>query len=139
VAQAKPEVERVERRQVNPWTWQDRAGFSQAWRIDGAASTVYVSGQAAISAEGELVGEGDFEAQVRQTFANLATVLEQAGASIENVVKVGVFLTEIANLPVYGRLKAELFSGPQPASTAVEVSSLALPGMMIEVEAFAVL
>src|SRR5205823_258330 len=53
----------MNRQQVNPWTWQDRAGFSQAWRVDDAQSIVFVSGQAPISPEGELVGEGDFEAQ----------------------------------------------------------------------------
>ncbi|HZT44614.1 MAG TPA: RidA family protein [Gaiellaceae bacterium] len=128
----------MEKRQVNPWSWQDRFGFSQAWRVDGAQAVVFVAGQGALSPEGELVGDGDFEAQVRQTFANLATVLEQAGASLESVVKLGVYLTDIGALREYGRLRAELMPGPPPASTAVQVGALALPGMMIEVEAFAV-
>jgi 2-iminobutanoate/2-iminopropanoate deaminase len=127
----------MEKRQVNPWTWQDQFGFSQAWRVDGAQSLVLVSGQAAISGEGELVGEGDFEAQARQTFENLRTVLDQAGASFEDVVKVNVYLTDIANLREYSRVKGEYMPGPQPASTAIGVAGLALPGMMIEVEAIA--
>jgi enamine deaminase RidA (YjgF/YER057c/UK114 family) len=129
----------MEKQQVNPWTWQDRAGFSQAWRVDGVSNVVFVSGQGPISAEGELVGEDDFEAQVRTTFANLGTVLEEAGASFEHVVKLGVFLTDIGRLRDYGRIRAELMPGPPPASTAVQVVALAVPGMMIEVEAFAVL
>ena len=129
----------MEKQQVNPWTWQDLAGFSQAWRVDGASTVVFVSGQAPISAEGELVGEGDFEAQVRATFENLGTVLEQAGASFDHVVKLGVFLTDIGRLRDYGRIRAELMPGPPPASTAVQVVALAVPGMMVEVEAFAVL
>ena len=128
----------MEKAQVNPWTWQDQAGFSQAWKVDDARSVVFVSGQASISADGEVVGEDDFEAQVRQTFENLRTVLGQAGASFDDIVKVGVYVTDISRLRDYGRIKAEFISGPQPASTAVEVSSLALPGMMIEVEAIAV-
>jgi 2-iminobutanoate/2-iminopropanoate deaminase len=128
----------MEKQQVNPWTWQDLAGFSQAWRVDGVSNVVFVSGQGPISAEGELVGEGDFEAQVRQTFANLTTVLEQAGGSMDSVVKLTVYLTDIGTLREYGRIRGELFSGPPPASTAVEVGALALPGMTIEVDAVAV-
>jgi enamine deaminase RidA (YjgF/YER057c/UK114 family) len=129
----------MEKQQINPWTWQDLAGFSQAWRVDGASTVVFVAGQGPISAEGELIGEGDFEAQVRATFENLGTVLEHAGASFEHVVKFGVFLTDIGRLRDYGRIRAELWPGPPPASTAVQVVALAVPGMMIEVEAFAVL
>jgi enamine deaminase RidA (YjgF/YER057c/UK114 family) len=129
----------MDKQQVNPWSWQDLAGFSQAWRVDGASSVVFVAGQGPISPEGALVGEDDFEAQVRVTFENLGTVLAEAGASFEHVVKLGVYLTDIGRLRDYGRIRAELMPGPPPASTAVQVVSLAVPGMMIEVEAFAVL
>ena len=129
----------MNKRQVNPWTWQDQFGFSQAWRVDEAQSVVFVSGQGPISAEGQVVGEGDFEAQARQVFENLRTVLSESGASLEDIVKVTVFLTDIGKLRDYGRIKAEFISGDQPASTAVEVGALALPPMMIEVEAIAVL
>jgi reactive intermediate/imine deaminase len=127
----------VEKRQVNPWTWQDQFGFSQGWRVDGAQSIVFVSGQTALSGEGQLIGEGDFEAQTRQVFENLRTVLDQAGASLEDIVKFTVFLTDIGKVREYGRIKADYISGPQPASTAIGVTGLALPGMMIEVEAIA--
>jgi reactive intermediate/imine deaminase len=125
-------------RQVNPWTWQDQFGFSQAWRVDDAGSLVFVSGQGPISPEGELVGQDDFEAQARQVFENLQTVLSAAGASFDAIVKITVYLTDIGKLRDFGRIKAEFIPGEQPASTALEVSSLALPGMMIEVEAIAV-
>src|SRR3954452_6669695 len=75
-------------RQVNPWTWQDQFGFSQGWRVDSAQSIVFVSGQAPISPDGELVGDGDFEAQTRQVFENLQTVLADAGASLDGIVKI---------------------------------------------------
>lgn len=127
----------MNRRQVNPWTWQDQFGFSQAWRVDDARSIVFVSGQGPISPDGELVGEGDFEAQTRQVFENLQTVLEAAGASFDAIVRITVYLTDIGKLPDFGRIKAEFIAGGQPASTAIEVSSLALPGMMIEVDAIA--
>jgi reactive intermediate/imine deaminase len=128
----------MDKTQVNPWSWQDAAGFSQAWRVDGAQSVVFVSGQGAISADGQLVGEGDFERQTTQVFENLRTVLEQAGAGLDAIVKLTVYLTDVGTLRDFGRIKAGFMAGPQPASTAVGVTALALPGMMIEVEAIAV-
>jgi enamine deaminase RidA (YjgF/YER057c/UK114 family) len=64
---------RMEKRQINPWTWQERFGFAQAWRVDSAQSVVFVAGQAPISADGEVVAPGDFEAQARRVFENLRT------------------------------------------------------------------
>ena len=128
----------MQKQQVNPWSWQDQFGFSQAWRVEDADAVVFLSGQAPVSADGELVGE-DFETQARQTFENLRTVLEAAGASFDDVVKVTVYLTDISTLRDFGRIKAEFIEGPQPASTAIQVGALALPGMTIEVEAIAVL
>jgi 2-iminobutanoate/2-iminopropanoate deaminase len=127
----------MKKQQVNPWKWQDQFGFSQAWRVDGAQSILFVSGQGPISPNGELVGDGEFEAQARQVFENLQTVLADAGASFDAIVRITVYLTDIANLRDFGRIKAEFIAGEQPASTALEVSSLALPGMMIEVDAIA--
>jgi reactive intermediate/imine deaminase len=129
----------VRKRAVNPWEWQNRAGFSQAWRVDGAGTLLFASGQAPISPEGELVGAGDFEAQVRQVLRNLETVVEQAGATLASVVKLTVFLTDMGTLPEYTRIKSEFFAGEQPASTAVEVAALARPEILVEVEALAAL
>jgi reactive intermediate/imine deaminase len=129
----------MNKRAVNPWQWQDRAGFSQAWRVDGASALVFISGQAPIAPDGQLVGEGDFEAQARQTFENLVAVVEAAGATLESVVKLTVYLTDMQTLPEYTRIKGEFFRGEQPASTAVQVAGLARPEMLVEVEATAVL
>lgn len=129
----------MHKRQINPWSWQDRLGFSQAWRVDGPTSIVFLAGQAPISPDGELVGADDFEAQVRQVFENLGTVLEHAGARFEQIVKLTAYLTDTGRLRDYARIKAEYMPGPQPASTAIGVAALALPGMMVEVEAVAVL
>jgi reactive intermediate/imine deaminase len=129
----------MNKQQINPWTWQDAAGFSQGWRVDGASSIVFVSGQAPISGDGQLVGEDDFAAQVRQAFENLQTVLDQAGASFDAVVKLTVYLTDMSRLREYSQIKSEFFTGPQPASTAVGITALARPEMMVEVEAIVVL
>lgn len=129
----------MQKTQINPWTWQDQRGFSQAWRIEDGRTVIFVSGQVSISGDGQVMHAGDFPAQVRLVFENLRTVLAQAGASLGDVVKLGVFLTDMSRVLEYGAVKADFFSGEQPASTAVGVTALALSGLMIEVEAIAVL
>jgi len=99
---------------------------------------LYVSGQAAISPEGEVVGAGDFDRQAEQTFANLARVLKAGGSSLANVVKVTIFLTDMGNLGKIVELPGKYFTPPYPADTIVEVTSLALPELEIEIEAVAV-
>jgi 2-iminobutanoate/2-iminopropanoate deaminase len=128
----------MEKRQINPWSWQDRFGFSQGWRVDDASAVVFLAGQGPVSPDGEVVGAGDFEAQVRQTFTNIGTVLEQSGASFSSIVKLTVYLTDIGTLSDYGRIRDEFLAGPPLASTAVQIGALALPGMMVEIDAVAV-
>ena len=106
--------------------------ISQAIR---AGDLVFVSGQAAINLQGELVGVGDFDAQAAQAFDNLRRVLEAGGSGLDRVVKVTIFLTDMANFPKVVDLRRRYFGKPYPADTIVEVSSLALPELMIEVEA----
>jgi len=108
--------------------------LSQALRV---GDLLFVSGQASISLAGEIVGLGDFDAQAEQTFRNLQAVLEAGGSSLANVVKVTIFLTDMANFPKIVELRGKWFSQPWPADTIVEVSSLALPGLEIEIEAIA--
>ena len=124
---------------INPWTWQDRRGFTQAWRVEAPAAILFVSGQVPLDDDGNLVAPGDFDGQARRTFENLGRVLDEAGSTFGDIVKVTVYLTDMARLPDYGRIKAEYIRGRPPASTAVGVTALAIPGLMIEVEATAVL
>ena len=124
---------------INPWTWQDRRGFTQAWRVEAPAAILFVSGQVPLDDDGNLVAPGDFDGQAQRTFENLGRVLDEAGGTFGDIVKVTVYLTDMARLPDYGRIKAEYIRGRPPASTAVGVTALAIPGLMIEVEATAVL
>ena len=124
---------------INPWTWQDRRGFTQAWRVEAPAAILFVSGQVPLDDDGNLVAPGDFDGQARRTFENLGRVLDEAGGTFGDIVKVTVYLTDMARLPDYGRIKAEYIRGRPPASTAVGVTALAIPGLMIEVEVTAVL
>ena len=98
---------------------------------------VFVSGQAAISETGEIVGVGDFDAQAERVFRNLERVLEAAGSGLDRIVKVTIFLTDMANFPKIVELRGRWFSEPYPADTIVQVSSLALPELEIEIEAIA--
>ena len=109
--------------------------LSQGFRV---GELLFVSGQAAIDPEGQLVGVGDFDAQAEQTFRNLERVLQAGGSSLDRIVKVTIFLTDMANFPKIVELRGRWFSEPYPADTIVEVSSLALPELAIEIEAIAV-
>ena len=98
---------------------------------------VFISGQAAIDDQGRPLGAGDFDAQAAQAFANLRKVLEAAGSSMKKIVKVNIYLTDMSNFPKIVALRAKHFSKPYPADTIVEVRALALPELMIEIEAMA--
>jgi len=109
--------------------------LSQGFRV---GDLVIVSGQAAIDEHGAIVGEGDFDAQAEQVFRNLARVLEAGGSSLDRIVKVTIFLTDMGNFPKIVALREKWFTRPYPADTIVEVTSLALPELEIEIEAIAV-
>ena len=100
---------------------------------------VYVSGQAAIDLSGALVGVGDFDAQAEQAFRNLERVLAAAGSGLDRIVKVTIFLTDMSNFPKIVDLRGRWFSEPWPAATIVQVESLALPELEIEIEAVVVI
>lgn len=108
--------------------------ISQAMRV---GDLVITSGQAAIDLEGSIVGIGDFSRQAEQVFANLRDVLGAAGSSLEQVVKVTIYLTDMVYFPEVVSLRERFFSAPYPADTIVEVRALALPELMIEIEATA--
>ncbi|UJB44767.1 RidA family protein [Streptomyces sp. A1-5] len=126
-----PDAERV-RVSADP-DWYESAGISLGVRV---GNLVFTSGQAPIDAQGATVGAGDFETQARQALANLSTVLTNAGSSLADVVKATVFVTDIAQQDVFAKLRAEHFPDkPHLAESFVEVSSLANPEWMIEIEA----
>ena len=108
--------------------------IAQGYRV---GDLVIVSGQAAIDEDGQLVGVGDFDAQAEQAFANLRRTLEAAGSSLEKVVKVTIYLTDMSNFPKIVELRGRHFTEPWPADTIVGVTALALPELEIEIEAIA--
>jgi len=104
-----------------------------------AGDTVYVSGQASVDRHGKLVGPGDVVAQTRQVLDNIRRVLAAGGATLDDVVKVTVFLANVDDRPRVNEVRQAYFGANRPASTLVEVSRLALPGLLVEIEAVAVI
>lgn len=124
----------ADREPIEPgWEWHAAANYSPAMRV---GDLIFVSGQVGVTPEG-LVAGTDFETQVRQAFANLTAVLEAAGSDLSRVVKVSVFLTEQAHFASIPGLRAEFFQPPYPADTTVVVHALARPGLLVEIEAIA--
>lgn len=108
--------------------------IAQAYRVN---DLIFVSGQASIDSTGRVVGVGDFDAQAKQSFENLQRVLKAGGSDLSKVVKVTIYLKSMENFPKVVALRETYFTPPYPADTIVEVGSLALPELEIEIEAIA--
>jgi reactive intermediate/imine deaminase len=100
--------------------------------------TIYVSGQVALDSGGRLVGPGDVVAQTRQVLENIGSVLAAGGATLDDVVKVTVYLANVDDRPRVNEVRQVYFGANRPASTLIEVSRLALEGLLVEIEAVAV-
>jgi 2-iminobutanoate/2-iminopropanoate deaminase len=103
-----------------------------------AGATIYVSGQASVDRHGTLVGAGDVVAQTRQVLDNMKLALAAAGATLDDVVKVTVYLRHCADRPKVNEVRKAYFGANKPASTLIGISEFAIPGMLVEIEAVAV-
>ena len=115
--------------------WYEPYAISQAIR---AGNTVYVSGQAGIDEHGTTVSE-DFETQMRAAVANLERVLAAAGATLRDIVKVTIMVTDMGNLDSVIKVRKAVFAKPYPADNLLQVSALASPDWKVEIDAIAVL
>ncbi|MGD9905423.1 MAG: RidA family protein [Vicinamibacterales bacterium] len=122
---------------MNPPGLSTPTGYSHVVSARGGR-TIYVAGQVALDAKGQVVGDGDLAAQTRQVFANLDTALKAAGASFADVVKTTYYMRDASQVQVIREVRAKYFTGELPASTLVEVSRLANPAFLIEIEVIAV-
>jgi 2-iminobutanoate/2-iminopropanoate deaminase len=113
--------------------------YAQGLKTTGG-TIVWISGQVSQDRDGKVVHKGDFTAQARQALTNLKAMVEAAGGTIQDIIKVNTYLTDLRYREELARVRGEFFpDGKLPASTLVGVTGLADPDMLVEIEAIAVL
>ena len=130
----------MKRRTVNPWSWQDDFGFSQAIEVSDAQRTIFCAGQTSTDNEGRPVHLDDMRAQINLAMDNLETVLRESGVSLSDVVRLNYYTTDVdLFLESYDAVVGRLAEAScQPTSTLLGVASLAFPELLVEIEATAV-
>lgn len=116
--------------------WEDIVGYSRAVRI---GNTVEVTGTVAVDDENKLVGENNAYEQTRFIISKIEKVLARAGASLQDVVRTRMFVTDISRWEEYGRAHGEFFGTIKPCTSMIEVSALIAPEYLIEIEATAII
>ena len=109
--------------------------IAPGWRV---GDLIFLSGQAAINAQGQLVGIGDFDAQLIQVMENIRSLLQAADSDLDRIVKVTIYMRDMGNFPKIVEARKKWFTPPYPADTIVEVSALALPELLLEIDVIAV-
>ncbi len=113
--------------------WEQDYGYAQAVKV---GNTIYISGQVSHDDEGNVLGEGDLEAQMRATYTNVKKLLTQYGATVDNLVEETIFVTDMdAGFAARAKMKEEFYLGvPHIANTIVQVERLAFPQLMVEIK-----
>ncbi len=132
VAQGRPHL-----RFINPATLSTPTGYTHVVEAKGGR-TIYVAGQVALDRTGNVVGAGDFSAQVQQVFENLKLALEAVGATFSDVVKTTTYVTDMSKIQALRDVRSKHLGASPPGNTLVQVVRLARPDLLLEIEAVAV-
>ncbi len=124
------------KRVLKPASIKAKGSYSPGWEVSGGR-LIYVAGQIPWDSEGRTVARGDIAGQTRQVFANIAAVLAESGATLDDVIKISIFPTDIRFRDTINQIRTEVFKPPYPASTQVAVAALADPDWLVEIEAVA--
>ena len=116
----------------------DPPAYSQAVKVTGAETILFIAGQVAYDEKGGAAHPGDFKAQARAVLRAVKAQVEAGGGTMANIVKVNTYVTDMRYRPDYAKLRAEFFGPKAPASTMVAITALADPDFLIEIEAVAV-
>jgi 2-iminobutanoate/2-iminopropanoate deaminase len=119
--------------------FEARGPFSHAVKISGIGGLVFTSTVASVDKNWNVIGEGDIRKQTEATILNLKTALREAGASIRDVVKVNWYLTDISHFQAVMEVREQMFEGNRPASATIPIGPLAIPELLLEADAIAVI
>ena len=119
-----------------PGVHTPQANYSHVTRV---GATLYISGQLSLDPDGKLVGAGDAEAQAEQCYRNIKTIVEHFGGTMDDIVKITQYITDLAYRPLVARPRDAYLGTPGPASTLVVIKGLAMPECLVEIEATAIL
>ncbi len=132
------QIERKQPPGVNVRMQQGKPAYSHVVTVNGPGKTIYIAGQLARDLEGNIVGPGDMRAQMEQTFKNLEACLKAAGASWADVVKSNTYVTDYQAFSQCSDIRMRYFGVASPTSTTIQISRLAQPEAMVEIEMIAV-